>query len=73
MTSVVDKIAEIAERDLRKALIEVRLAPAYEAAVEKGIKDARAAWSDSQPHRQLAHARRVARDELARLLGWDGC
>ena len=61
------------EARLRKALTEVRLAPAYEAAVEKAIKDARASWSDTQPHRQLSHARRVAREELARSLGWDGC
>ena len=61
------------EGRLREALTEVRLAPAYALAVEKAIKEGRAAWSDTQPLRQLAHARRAAREELARLLGWDGC
>lgn len=62
----------MSERDrIRKALTEVRLAPVYEDAVNKGIDAAVAAWPSSQPDKQLDVARRVALQELAKRIGWD--
>lgn len=60
-----------AEARLRKALTEVRLAPQYDAAIEKGVRAAVAAWPDEHPSKQLSVARKVAMQELASRLGWD--
>ncbi len=60
-----------AEKKLRDVLTEVRLAPAYQAAVEKGVREARAQFTDNQPAGQLRTARRVALATLAAQLGWD--
>lgn len=60
-----------AQERLRAALTEVRLAPAYEIAVEKGIKRGVAEYPDSMPNGQLRVARQTALKELAEYLGWD--
>lgn len=59
------------EEELRKALTEVRIGPAYEAAVKEAMRSTRLAWPDQYPDEQLIHARRVAARELLRRLGWD--
>ena len=59
------------EDRLRAELTRVRLAPAYQAAVGKGIYAGLAAWPDEEPEKQLTVARRVALRELAAFLGWD--
>lgn len=58
------------EQELRKALTEVDLIPAYEEAVDTAIKKARQSWPDLMPEQQLRHARGVAARELLRQLGW---
>jgi hypothetical protein len=64
-------IADQPEYKLRKALTEVRLAPAYHLAVEKGIATAVATWPAADFDKQLATARRIALKELARYIGWE--
>jgi hypothetical protein len=60
-----------AEEKLRKALTEVRLAPAYERAINKGVKEAMSLYPNNEPRKQLIVARRVALRELAARIGWD--
>jgi tRNA(Arg) A34 adenosine deaminase TadA len=57
--------------ELRKALTEADIVPAYQAAVNTAIRSARQAWADDYPDEQLRHARVVALRELAAHLGWD--
>lgn len=59
-----------AEARLRRTLTEVRLAPAYQDAVYKGVQAGLAAWPDTMPEKQLETARSVALQELASRLGW---
>lgn len=63
--------SERSEAYLRKALTSVRLAPAYEAAVDKGIAAGRAQYHDAMPDHQLRVARATALKVLAAHLGWD--
>lgn len=62
---------ERSEVYLRQALTSVRLAPAYEAAVDKGVAAGRAQYPDAMPNHQLRVARATALKELATFLGWD--